>query len=257
MLDKEGNVKDVAETVEEWNHIADHRDVILQRRATEQASGDPWTLLSDRDELNEREVSKCLDAWCRDFLTYHLTPEQSKNPIYQLRGGLTSKQRSFCGGMLRKYAGHKAIGMGIWQKGLPCQLLARGSKNHWATQPRMIEKELIAMIQFFNSVGTTVKERRQEPAYAEAVRMSGGYRRSGLTPQDQRRKQDRLALKAQIKQGKALARKRDALASRSVPEDIRDSLSEEKQRILEDYDNKCFEEHEKASKRARLGAYRI
>ena len=40
-------------------------------------------------------------------------------------------------------------------------------------------------------------------------------------------------------------------------EDILDSLPEEKQRILKDYDNKRFEEREKALKRPRLDAFRI
>ncbi len=108
------------------------------------------------------------------------------------------------------------------------------------------------MTQFFEAVGTTLHERRQQEAYAEARRLSGGYRRSGVSAQDRRRKQQLQAVKAEKKQGQALARGRDARASRSVVY----RLSAEKQRVLDDYDNGCFEEREKAFKRARLGPYR-
>ena len=149
LFDEESKLKDVAETVEQWNRIADRRHGIFLRRALE----DPRALLADHDStLNEDEMSECFDEWCMEFLTYQLTPEQNENPIYQPGDKLTRKQRSFCGSMLGKYAGHKAIGMAIWRKGLPCQLLARGSDDDWVTEPHMIQKDLTAMIQFCNSV---------------------------------------------------------------------------------------------------------
>ena len=220
LFDEESKLKDVAETVEQWNRIADRRHGIFQRRAREQDSGDPRTLLADRDStLNEDEMSECFDEWCMEFLTYHLTPEQNENPIYQLGDKLTGKQRSFCGSMLRKYAGHKAIGMAIWQKGLPCQLLARGSDNDWVTEPHMIENDLTAMIQFFNSFGTVLNEPKEMAV--------------SLTPWKWLSHCQKISLRQCQKQ----------------------AAKHNFKTILEDYENKGFPRGEKALKRPRLDAF--
>ena len=94
--------------------------------------------------------------------------------------------------MLRKYAGHKSIAMGIWQKGLQCILLSRCRDDSCIKQPQILAEDLRVMIQFFGSVGSAVNKRRETPAYEEAVCTAGSYRQSGLTQEDHGRKRARL-----------------------------------------------------------------
>ncbi len=89
------------------------------------------------------------------------------------------------------------------------------------------------------------------------MRTSGSYRQSGLSQEDQRKKQELLTLKGRKNEGIQLAWERDTRADASEPEDFVSSLPEKKKRILEDHDTKRLENREKALKRPRLDPFRI
>jgi hypothetical protein len=190
IFDVEGCLKNVSQTIQEWNDIADHRNRALQTpsshrnctpnssRATEQAA----------IELDGDQVSGCLDAWAKEFLEYSLTPEQQCDPKYKLNsnGNLTSSQRSFCGAMLGKYAGHKSLAMAIWQKELPTQSLTRSELQQSAhiSDITKVREDVVAIVEFFGSIGSKVSQRRDTEEWKKARRTTGTYRKSGVDEEE-------------------------------------------------------------------------
>ena len=88
--------------------------------------------------------------------------------------------------------------------------------------------------------------------FTQALRMSGSYRRSGLTGEDHRRKEDLAKVKQLQAKGKKLALRRDTEGM-----EFYNSLSEQEQQILEDFDGRKFEDRSRALKKPRLDAFRI
>ena len=86
----------------------------------------------------------------------------------------------------------------------------------------------------------------------QALRTTGSYCDSGLSSRDHRRKEDQAKIKQLQTQGKKLAQKRDADGVEYC-----NSLSEEEQQILEDYDTDLLGQWSRALKKPRLGAFRI
>ena len=88
--------------------------------------------------------------------------------------------------------------------------------------------------------------------FIQARRTTGSYRNSGLSSQDHRRKEDLAKIKQLQAQGKKLAQKRDMEGM-----EFYNSLSEQEQQILEDFDGHKFEDRSRALKKRRLDAFRL
>jgi hypothetical protein len=167
MFNKDGKIKNMQETLEEWSGLTKYRDRVIDRNHRER-------------DLTETEKHNARDDWCRFFLQNRLTPQQKRNPKYyplprNNRHVLTTKQRGLTGAILRRLCGHKAVVMSLLQWGLPCSSISQEGLQEYAnnTDPDRIQNDMNTMIKYFIAIGTGFADRRATPEYALALSASG------------------------------------------------------------------------------------
>ena len=162
----------------------------------------------------------------KDIFANDLTPNQKKNPKYQLRKGtsITTPQRSFVNNILRKNLGDARIAQYILEHGVPT-LLDLPLQRHplrRAAMETMLEELMIwhaCLLQW-------LVKRQDNPNTIIARKLSDLNQKEWQAE----RRHRKYELQQQLRQGTHLAELRDSKRKRF------DDMSATEQRVLEDYD---------------------
>ena len=162
----------------------------------------------------------------KDIFANDLTPEQKKNPKYQLREStsITTPQRSFVNNILRKNLGDARIAQYILDIGIPTVLDAPLQRQPLgrAAMETMLEELMIwhaCLLQW-------LVKRQDNPNTIIARKLSDLNQKEWQAERRHRKSE----LQQQLRQGTHLAELRDTKRKRF------DDMSATEQRVLEDYD---------------------
>ena len=226
MLTKEGIAKDANDTLQLMRRVAAIRSTMLKSdNATEHV------------ELAELDVSKCYQQFGLDLLTHDLLPHQKKDQRYRIQKKpendtyLTSFQRSFTDGMLRRGLGDKKVAFRIWQFGIPSIAdralpLRRGARRK--IDMSMLQSSLNECLQWYISLANDIVVHKAQEGFD--AQLAASSKDAQERQQQQTRREALKKAQDALRRGAALASQRDK-GKRSY-----DDMDDDEQQLLEEYD---------------------
>ena len=186
-------------------------------------NGDATNSASTENADNDSPYRRMVE----DIFAHDLTPEQKKDPKYQLcKGkGISTKQRSFVNSMLRKNMGDARVAVYILDRGLPA--LLDPPPNIKQVQSALLQNMLQEFMTWHGSLLRWLADQEKDPWVYMARKLSD----LNLKEWQIERRRRKWEAQQELQQGTHLAKLRDGNNKR------RHDMSATEQRVLEDFDS--------------------